>query len=161
MNHEQLPTELIYPIEIDNTQSLDPWPTIPDIQWTDKTIFTVHIDAGRLNEENTSNTDDDIEGHDSNKENEWPTADTSSTIPCDTSEHEESTQLNDTGCRSTSGPRTEISKSTEQLGEWYEEPLPHTSRSSRDIRQGRKDDEWIFRNLGDSKPLLEFISTLH
>ena len=69
MNHEQLPTELIYPIMIDNTRITDLQPTIPDIQRTDETVFTFHINVRGLNEEDTSNTDDDIGGHDSDKEN--------------------------------------------------------------------------------------------
>ena len=67
MNHEQLPTKLVYPIEINDTQNLDPQPTIPNIQCTNKTIFTVHIDAGRLNEEDASNTSVCRSGFDNQK----------------------------------------------------------------------------------------------
>ena len=41
MSHEQLPTELVYPIAIDNTRISDLRPTIPDIQRTDETVFTI------------------------------------------------------------------------------------------------------------------------
>jgi hypothetical protein len=69
MSHEQLPTKLIYPIAIDNTRIPDLRPTIPNIQRTDETIFTLHIDVRGLNEEDTSDTDHDTGGHDSDKEN--------------------------------------------------------------------------------------------
>ena len=69
MSHEQLPTELIYPIAIDNTQISDLRPTIPDIQRTDETVFTLHVNARGLDEEDTSNTNDDTGGYDSDKEN--------------------------------------------------------------------------------------------
>ena len=90
MSHEQLPTELIYPIAIDNTRISDLRPTIPDIQRTDETVFTTHTNARGLNEEDTSDTHDDTGGHDSDKENARPTADTDGAILCDTGEHKES-----------------------------------------------------------------------
>ena len=69
MSHEQLPTELIYPIAIDNTRISDLRPTIPDIQRTDETVFTTHTNARGLDEEDTSDTNDDTGRHDSDKEN--------------------------------------------------------------------------------------------
>ncbi|KAF8670682.1 hypothetical protein AX14_005825 [Amanita brunnescens Koide BX004] len=113
MNHEQLPTELVYPIEINNTQFLDSQPTIPNIQHTDKTVFTTHIDAGRYDEEDTSNNNPDSGGHDSNKENGQPTADTNGTIPGNISKSQESTQFDASGHSSNSGGWTEISNPIE------------------------------------------------
>ena len=69
MSHEQLPTELVYPIAIDNTRISDLQPTIPDIQRTNETIFTLHVNVRGLNEEDTSNTNNDTGGHDGDKEN--------------------------------------------------------------------------------------------
>ena len=113
MNHEQLSTELVYPIEIDDTRISDLRPTIPDIQRTDETVFTTHANARGLNEEDTSNTDDDTGGHDSDKENARSTADTDGAILCDTGEHKESAQLDDTGCKCSSGARAADCKTAE------------------------------------------------
>ena len=158
MNHELLPTKFIYPIKIDNTQSTDLQPTIPDIQQTDETIFTFHVNVRGLNDEDTSNTNNDIGGHDSNKENERPATDTSCVVPHNTSEHEESTRVDDSGCQCNLGTRTTNSESTEQLGEQHEGTPIHTSGNSGHTGESRKDDEQIFHNLGNSKPLLEFIA---
>ena len=113
MNHEQLPTELVYPIAIDNTRISDLQPTIPDIQRTDETVFTFHVNVRGLNEEDTSDTNDDTGGHDSNKENARPTADTDGTILRNSSKHEESAQPDDTGHQRSLGARTADSETTE------------------------------------------------
>ncbi|KAF8624444.1 hypothetical protein AX14_011775 [Amanita brunnescens Koide BX004] len=73
-----------------DTRISDLQPTIPDIQQTNETVFTFHVDVRGLNEEDTSNTNNDLGGHDSDKENARPAADTDGTILCDPSEHEES-----------------------------------------------------------------------
>ena len=113
MNHEQLPTKLVYPIAINDTRISDLQPTIPNIQRTDETVFTLHIDARRLNEEDTSNTDDDPGGHDSDKENARPAANTNGTILCDSSEHEESARIDDTGRQCSIGTGTTDSDTSE------------------------------------------------
>ena len=158
MSHEQLPTELVYPIAIDNTRISDPRPTIPDIQRTDETVFTLHIDVRGLNEETTSDTNDDTGGHDSDKENARPTANTDGIILCDTREHEESTQPDDTGCHRSLGTRTADSGTAEQLGKQHEGTQIHSGRDSRYPGESWENDERILRDLGDSKLLLEFIA---
>ena len=158
MSHEQLPTELVYPIAIDNTRISDLRPTIPDIQWTDETVFTTHINIGGRNEESTSNTNDDTGGHDSNKENARPATHTDGTILCDTSQHAESTRVDDSGCHSSLGTGTTDSSATERLGERYEGTQIHSSRDSGYSGESWENDKRILRDLGDSKPLLEFIA---
>ena len=158
MSHEQLPTELVYPIAIDNTRISDLRPTIPDIQRTDETVFTTHTNARGLNEEDTSNTDDDTGGHDSNKENARPAADTDGAILCDTSEHKESTQLDDSGCECSTGARAADCRTAERLGERDEGTQIHSSGDSGNPGESWENDKRILRDLGDSKPLLEFIA---
>ena len=82
----------------------------------------------------------------------------SSIISHNTSEHEEGTRVDDTGCQCDYGTRTADSKSTEQLGKQHEGTPIHTSRNSRYNGTSRKDDEQIFHDLGDSQLLLEFIA---
>ena len=158
MSHEQLPTKLVYPIAIDNTRISDLQPTIPDIQRTDETVFTLHVNVRGLDEEDTSNTNDDTGGHDSDKENARQTADTDGTILCNSSEHEESTQPDDTGCQRSLGTRTADSETAERLGEQDEGTQIHSSRDSGYSGESWENDKRILRDLGDSKPLLEFIA---
>ena len=152
MSHEQLSTELVYPIAIDNTRISDPQPTIPNIQQTDETVFTLHVDVRGLNEETASDTNNDTGGHDSDKENAQPTADTNGVILRDTSEHEESAQPDDTGCYRSPGTRTTDSSTAERLGERHEGTQIHSGRDSRHSGESWENDKRILRDLGNSKP---------
>ena len=149
MNHEQLPTELVYPIVIDDTRISDLRPTIPDIQQTDETVFTLHVNVRGLDEEDTSNTNDDTGGHDSDKENARPATHTDGTILCDTSQHAESTQVDDSGCHSSLGTGTTDSSATERLGKRYEGTQIHSSRDSGYSGESWENDKRILHNLGD------------
>ncbi|KAF8644504.1 hypothetical protein AX14_009398, partial [Amanita brunnescens Koide BX004] len=149
MSYEQLPTKLVYPIEIDNTQITDLQPTIPNIQRTNETIFTFHINVRGLNDEDTSITNNDTGGHDSDKENARPATDTNGIILHDSSKHEESSRVDDTGRQCNLGTGTTDSESTERLGKRHEGTPIHTSGNSRHTGESRKDDKQIFRDLSD------------